>query len=147
MPHPRLLTLSLLLAAIPLANAQSATPAPAAPPAPTAAAPSILNFDGAVPPLNSGQPTTPPPGVILRTPSQKHMELLTRNLIQQTNLVRAETCYAIRSYTVAPDSPGSDSTHLTGSSTCQPAANFKPKAVAAGPHPDTDPDPQLIAPR
>lgn len=41
-----------------------------------------------------------------------------------------DTCYAIRSYTVAPDSPGSESTHPTGSSTCQPAANFKLKAAA-----------------
>jgi hypothetical protein len=45
-------------------------------------------------------------------------------------------CLALRSYTVAPDSPGSDATHLTGSTTCQPAANFKLKATAdqhAGP--------------
>jgi hypothetical protein len=49
-----------------------------------------------------------------------------QNLIagRQDNL-----CLDLRTYTVAPDSPGSDSTHLTGSSTCQPAANFSLKSV------------------
>jgi hypothetical protein len=43
-------------------------------------------------------------------------------------------CLDLRTYTVAPDSPGSDSTHLTGSSTCQLASNFSAK-YAADPHP------------
>jgi hypothetical protein len=40
-----------------------------------------------------------------------------------------DVCYAMRSYTVAPDRPGSDSTHLTGSSTCLPAANVQAKVI------------------
>jgi hypothetical protein len=50
---------------------------------------------------------------------------------------RDNLCLDLRSYTVAPDSPGSDATHLTGSSTCQPAANFRLKD-AITPHGDSD---------
>lgn len=35
------------------------------------------------------------------------------------------TCYSIRSYLVVRDSPGSDSTHRDGSTTCVPAARFR----------------------
>jgi hypothetical protein len=34
------------------------------------------------------------------------------------------TCYSIRSYVVARDSKDSDSTHLAGYSTCQPATRY-----------------------
>ena len=34
------------------------------------------------------------------------------------------TCYTIRSYVVARDSKDSDSTHMTGYSTCQPASRY-----------------------
>ena len=34
------------------------------------------------------------------------------------------TCYTIRSYMVARDSKDSDSTHMTGYSTCQPASRY-----------------------
>ena len=39
------------------------------------------------------------------------------------------TCYKIRSYVVARDSKGSDSTHPVSYSTCQPAARYKVKTT------------------
>lgn len=47
-------------------------------------------------------------------------------------------CYYIRSYLVARDSKDSDSTHLVGTSTCQPAARYRVKT--------TDPMPYVIQP-
>jgi hypothetical protein len=42
---------------------------------------------------------------------------------------RDNLCLYLRTYTVAPDAPGSDSTHLTGYSNCQPASSFSSKYV------------------
>jgi len=39
------------------------------------------------------------------------------------------TCYVIGSYLVARDSTDSDSTHVTGYSTCQPASRYRLKAT------------------
>jgi hypothetical protein len=39
------------------------------------------------------------------------------------------TCYAIRSYVVARDSKGSDSTHPAGYSTCRPASRYHVKTA------------------
>jgi hypothetical protein len=39
------------------------------------------------------------------------------------------TCLAIRSYVVARDSKGSDSTHLVSYSTCQPSARYRVKTT------------------
>ena len=39
------------------------------------------------------------------------------------------TCYAIRSYVVAQDSKGSDSTHPAGYSTCQPSNRYQVKTA------------------
>jgi hypothetical protein len=39
------------------------------------------------------------------------------------------TCYVIRSYRVARDSPDSDSTHAVGSSTCQRASRYRLKSA------------------
>jgi hypothetical protein len=38
-------------------------------------------------------------------------------------------CYTIRSYVVARDSKDSDSTHMTGYSTCQPASRYRVKTT------------------
>jgi hypothetical protein len=38
-------------------------------------------------------------------------------------------CLSIRSYLVARDAPDSDSTHLVGSSTCQPASRYRLKTA------------------
>jgi hypothetical protein len=43
------------------------------------------------------------------------------------------TCYTMRSYVVARDSKDSDSTHITGYSTCQPAARYGVKTAVEGP--------------
>lgn len=43
------------------------------------------------------------------------------------------TCYKIRSYVVARDSEDSDSTHMTGYSTCQPAAKYRVKTTEGDP--------------
>ena len=43
------------------------------------------------------------------------------------------TCYTMRSYVVARDSKGSDSTHLVSYSTCQPAARYGVKTTEQGP--------------
>ena len=40
------------------------------------------------------------------------------------------TCYSIRSYVVARDSKDSDSTHMTGYSTCRPASRYGIKTTA-----------------
>ena len=40
-------------------------------------------------------------------------------------LAAGTTCYAIRSYVVAPDAKDTDSVHLDGYSTCIPATNFQ----------------------
>jgi hypothetical protein len=42
-------------------------------------------------------------------------------------------CYAIRSYVVARDNKHSDSTHLVGYSTCQPALRYGLKKVDSAP--------------
>jgi hypothetical protein len=47
-------------------------------------------------------------------------------------------CYFIRSYLVARDSKDSDSTHIAGISTCQPARQYELKT--------TDPQPHMIQP-
>jgi hypothetical protein len=39
------------------------------------------------------------------------------------------TCYTMRSYVVARDSKDSDSTHMTGYSTCQPASRYRVKTT------------------
>ena len=39
------------------------------------------------------------------------------------------TCFTMRSYVVARDSKGSDSTHPTGYSTCQPASKYRVKTT------------------
>lgn len=44
-------------------------------------------------------------------------------------LDRDLTCYTIRSYVVARDSKDSDSTHMTGYSTCQPASRYRVKTT------------------
>lgn len=41
------------------------------------------------------------------------------------------TCYTIRSYVVARDAKGSDSTHLVHSSTCQPASRYHVRTAQA----------------
>ncbi|HEY6338197.1 MAG TPA: hypothetical protein VIW68_06865 [Candidatus Sulfotelmatobacter sp.] len=38
-------------------------------------------------------------------------------------------CYSIRSYVVVRDSPHSDTTHLAGYSTCQPATRFRVRST------------------
>ena len=43
------------------------------------------------------------------------------------------TCYTMRSYVVARDSKDSDSTHLTGYSTCQRATKYRLKATEQQP--------------
>jgi hypothetical protein len=42
------------------------------------------------------------------------------------------TCYTMRSYVVERDSKDSDSTHMTGYSTCQPASRFRVKTTVGG---------------
>ena len=44
-----------------------------------------------------------------------------------------ETCYTMRSYVVARDSKDSDSTHLTGYSTCQRATKYRLKTTEQRP--------------
>jgi hypothetical protein len=44
------------------------------------------------------------------------------------------TCYYIRSYLMARDSKDSDSTHLVGVSTCQPARQYGVKTTVLQPH-------------
>lgn len=39
-------------------------------------------------------------------------------------------CYSIRSYVVVRDSPHSDTTHLVGYSTCQPATRFRVRSTS-----------------
>jgi hypothetical protein len=39
------------------------------------------------------------------------------------------TCFTMRSYVVARDSPDSDSTHMTGYSTCQPTSRYRLKTT------------------
>ncbi len=46
-------------------------------------------------------------------------------------------CYAIRSYVVARDSKGSDSTHPVGYSTCQKASRYRLR-TAGGPSASVD---------
>ena len=43
------------------------------------------------------------------------------------------TCYKIRSYVVARDSKDSDSTHMTGYSTCQAASKYRVKTTEGEP--------------
>lgn len=43
------------------------------------------------------------------------------------SLAAGTTCYAIRSFVVAPDAKDTDSVHLDGYSTCIPATNFQLK--------------------
>jgi len=138
---PRLLTLSLLLsAAIPSAIAQSApaTPlftTPAAPPLnrPVPAMRFITPMQfGPASPTPAATPSTNPFMPAQRAPitlSPRFLELFNQSAPILIARGQDEFCLDLRTYTVAPDSPGSDSTHLTGSSTCQPAANFKLKAT------------------
>jgi hypothetical protein len=46
----------------------------------------------------------------------------------------SELCYSIRSYLMARDSRDSDSTHLAGTSTCQPAHHYSLKTTDPQPH-------------
>ena len=46
-------------------------------------------------------------------------------------LLEDSTCYVISSYVVARDQKNSDSTHLVGYSTCQPANRYRLKSVKA----------------
>lgn len=50
-----------------------------------------------------------------------------------------DTCYAIRSYVVARDSKGSDSTHLVRYSTCQPAKQYQLRTTVLSPNNETVP--------
>jgi hypothetical protein len=63
-----------------------------------------------------------------QTPAdQLKLEVRVRQLLEsQIDRLSEEgpTCYAIRSYVVARDSKDSDSTHLAGYSTCQPATRY-----------------------
>lgn len=45
-----------------------------------------------------------------------------------------EVCYSIRSYLMARDSKDSDSTHLVGTSNCQPARQYSLKTTDPQPH-------------
>jgi hypothetical protein len=49
-------------------------------------------------------------------------------------LMNGRVCYSIRSYLMARDSKDSDSTHLVGTSICQPAQKYALKTTVAGPH-------------
>jgi hypothetical protein len=64
------------------------------------------------------------------------LETKTRTLVMGLDgpLDGDTTCYTIRSYVVARDSKDSDSTHMTGYSTCQPASRYRVKTtVGRGP--------------
>jgi hypothetical protein len=58
----------------------------------------------------------------------------TRTLVLGLDGLDADTtCYKIRSYVVARDSKDSDSTHMTGYSTCQPASKYRVKTTEGDP--------------
>jgi hypothetical protein len=59
------------------------------------------------------------------------LETKTRTLVMGLDgpLDGDTTCYTIRSYVVARDSKDSDSTHMTGYSTCQPASRYRVKTI------------------
>jgi hypothetical protein len=156
---PRLLTLTLLLSVIPPAHAQSAnTPAPPRITHPRIPLESLAPMQFGAAPARPASPLPAPlPNPFKPTPSasftlpQPILDRLSRNtLLSPLPLLiarlqaagrlgllssrRDNICLDLRSYAVAPDTPGSDSTHLTGSSTCQPASNFTFKS-AVDPHP------------
>ncbi len=58
----------------------------------------------------------------------------TRSGAEIEQLMNGNTCYFIRSYLMARDSKDSDSTHLVGTSTCQPARQYGLKTTEAQPH-------------
>lgn len=72
--------------------------------------------------------------VDLRTGHPKS-EAKTRTLVMGLDgpLDADTTCYTIRSYVVARDSKDSDSTHMTGYSTCQPASRYRVRTTPEGP--------------
>jgi len=55
---------------------------------------------------------------------QAKLDRLARQLAERAAQQEGPTCYSIRSYVVARDSKDSDSTHLAGYSTCQPATRY-----------------------
>lgn len=54
---------------------------------------------------------------------------------QRAEMARQRICYSIRSYLMARDSKDSDSTHLVGVSTCQPAQQYGLKTTDLKPRP------------
>lgn len=154
MPVRLLLTLSLLLSVVILpAVAQSAPPIAWQLPSPASSRPAhpspplrfLVPFQfGAPAPVRSvpstlGSPTRP----VRFTPSQRALKASTRRALLSPSPIliagliphsQGRLCLDLCVYTVAPDIPGSDSTHLTGSSTCQPASDFS-VSYTAGTHP------------
>jgi hypothetical protein len=72
--------------------------------------------------------------VDLRTGKSK-LEAKTRTLVMGLDgrMDDDATCYTMRSYVVARDSKNSDSTHLTGYSTCQRASKYRLKTTEQRP--------------
>jgi hypothetical protein len=72
----------------------------------------------------------------LTTPVLSSQELAqrTRSRAQVEPSLKGDTCYYIRSYLMARDSKDSDSTHLVGTSTCQPALQYGLKTTDPQPH-------------
>lgn len=66
--------------------------------------------------------------------SGRSNEARTRTLVMGLNgpLDTDATCFTIRSYVVARDSKDSDSTHITGYSTCQPASRYRVRTTVEG---------------
>lgn len=64
-------------------------------------------------------------------PDQPSLQAKTQTLVMNSDgqSDADTTCYAIRSYVVARDSKDSDSTHMTGYSTCRPASNYRLKTT------------------
>jgi len=72
-----------------------------------------------------------------RTLSSQELEQLVkqaRSNEEVATLMNGRVCYSIRSYLMARDSKDSDSTHIVGVSTCQPAQKYALKTTVAGPH-------------
>ena len=71
---------------------------------------------------------------VLSAQELKQLAKQARSDAEAEQLTDGSVCYSIRSYLMARDSKDSDSTHLVGTSTCQPAQKYALKTTVAGPH-------------
>jgi hypothetical protein len=75
------------------------------------------------------------PALTTRALSSQELAQRDRSGAEVEQLLDGNTCYSIRSYLMARDSKDSDSTHLVGTSTCQPARRYGLKTTDPKPHP------------